>query len=181
MSRPAPWQQALKELKDGTEALANGTTQLVEKGSLLTDGTSQLAAGAEKISDGSGQLADGSSQLNAGLISLLSGTNELGAKLSEGSAALNEVDATESTYAMMAEPVITNQIETAPVANNGTGDGTLYDVRCPLRRRHQSELDVRYLHSSEIIRKMAAVGGPAKSQSFLLSASANPSSWSHYW
>ena len=108
-------------LLEGTQALANGTTQLVEKGSLLTDGTGQLAAGAEKISAGAGQLADGSNQLNAGLISLLSGTNELGAKLSEGSAALNEVDATESTYAMMAEPVITNQIETAPVANNGTG------------------------------------------------------------
>ena len=115
-----PLAAGAEKLKDGTEALANGTTELVEKGSLLTDGISQLAAGAEKISDGSGQLADGSSQLNTGLISLLSGTNELGAKLSDGSAALNEVDATESTYAMMAEPVITNQIETAPVANNGT-------------------------------------------------------------
>ncbi|PTQ86189.1 putative membrane protein [Trichococcus patagoniensis] len=108
------------ELKDGTKALANGTTQLVENGSLLTDGTSQLAVGAEKISDGSGQLADGSEQLNAGLITLLSGTDELGSQLLDGSTALNAVDANENTYAMMAEPVVTNQIETAPVANNGT-------------------------------------------------------------
>ena len=109
------------ELQDGTQALADGTMQLVENGSLLTDGTNQLADGAEKISDGSGRLADGSAQLNAGLVTLLSGTDELGAKLLDGSAALNEVDANENTYAMMAEPVIANQIETAPVANNGTG------------------------------------------------------------
>ncbi|HRF51925.1 MAG TPA: YhgE/Pip family protein, partial [Trichococcus flocculiformis] len=81
----------------------------------------QLADGAVKISDGSARLAVGSEQLNAGLVSLLSGTDELGAKLLDGSAALNEVDANENTYAMMAEPVIANQIETAPVANNGSG------------------------------------------------------------
>lgn len=110
-----------KELQNGTQSLADGTIQLVENGSLLTDGANQLADGAEKISDGSGQLADGSAQLNAGLITLLSGTDELGAKLLDGSTALNEVDANENTYAMMAEPVIANQIETAPVVNNGTG------------------------------------------------------------
>ncbi|WP_320164585.1 YhgE/Pip domain-containing protein [uncultured Trichococcus sp.] len=109
------------ELQEGTQALADGTLQLVENGSLLTDGTNKLADGAEKISDGSGRLADGSAQLNAGLVTLLSGTDELSAKLLDGSAALNEVDATENTYAMMAEPVSANQIETAPVANNGTG------------------------------------------------------------
>ena len=109
------------ELQTGTQALANGTLKLVQNGSLLTDGANQLADGAEKISDGSGQLADGSSQLNAGLVALLSGTDELGAKLLDGSTALNEVDANENTYAMMAEPVIANQIETAPVVNNGTG------------------------------------------------------------
>jgi putative membrane protein len=109
------------ELQNGTQALADGTMQLVENGSLLTEGTGQLADGASKISDGSGRLADGSEQLNAGLISLLSGTDELGAKLLDGSSALNEVDANQSTYAMMAEPVIANQIETAPVANNGSG------------------------------------------------------------
>ena len=98
--KTGPLAAGAAKLKDGTEALANGTTQLVEKGSLLTDGTSQLAAGAEKISDGSGQLADGSSQLNAGLISLLSGTNQL-APNCRRSVAPNEVDATESTYAMM--------------------------------------------------------------------------------
>ena len=109
------------ELQNGTQALADGTMQLVENGSLLTDGTNQLADGAVKISDGSARLAVGSEQLNAGLVSLLSGTDELGAKLLDGSAALNEVDANENTYAMMAEPVIANQIETAPVANNGSG------------------------------------------------------------
>ena len=109
------------ELQTGTQALADGTLKLVENGSLLTDGANQLADGAEKISDGSGQLADGSSQLNAGLVALLSGTDELGAKLLDGSTDLNEVDANENTYAMMAEPVIANQIETAPVVNNGTG------------------------------------------------------------
>nr|WP_321293258.1 YhgE/Pip domain-containing protein [uncultured Trichococcus sp.] len=109
------------ELQEGTQALADGTLQLVENGSLLTDGTNKLADGAEKISDGSGRLADGSAQLNAGLVTLLSGTGELSANLLDGSAALNEVDATENTYAMMAEPVSANQIETAPVANNGTG------------------------------------------------------------
>jgi len=109
------------DLKEGTQALADGTTQLVENGSLLSTGTKQLAEGAVKIGDGSGRLADGSAQLDAGLATLLYGTNELGAKLLEGSAALNEVDATENTYAMMAEPVVANQIETAPVANNGTG------------------------------------------------------------
>ena len=109
------------ELQNGTQALADGTIQLVENGSLLTDGANQLADGAEKISDGSGQLADGSAQLNAGLITLLSGTDELGSKLLDGSTALKEVHASENTYAMMAEPVIANQIETAPVVNNGTG------------------------------------------------------------
>ena len=109
------------ELQNGTQSLAVGSGQLVENGSLLTDGTSQLATAAAKISAGSGQLADGSEQLNSGLTTLLSGTDELGAKLLDGSAALNEVDANENTYAMMAEPVIASQIETAPVANNGTG------------------------------------------------------------
>lgn len=108
------------ELQNGTQALADGTLQLVETGSLLTDGTDQLAAGATKISDGSGRLADGSEQLNAGLVTLLSGTDELSTKLFDGSTALNEVDTNENTYAMMAEPVIANQIETAPVVNNGT-------------------------------------------------------------
>lgn len=48
-----------------------------------------------------------------------SGTDELGAKLLD-SGQLDEVDARQNTYAMMAEPVIANQIETAPVANNGS-------------------------------------------------------------
>ncbi|WP_106450995.1 YhgE/Pip domain-containing protein [Trichococcus alkaliphilus] len=109
------------ELQNGTQSLADGTMQLVENGSLLVEGTGQLTNGAVKISDGSRQLADGSEQLNAGLTTLLSGTDELSSKLFDGSNALNEVDANENTYAMMAEPVIANQIETAPVVNNGTG------------------------------------------------------------
>lgn len=109
------------ELQEGTQALAAGTLQLVENGGLLTAGSDQLADGAEKISGGSGQLADGSAQLNAGLVTLLSGTDELSEKLLDGSSELNAVDANENTYAMMAEPVLAKQIETAPVVNNGTG------------------------------------------------------------
>nr|WP_321302469.1 YhgE/Pip domain-containing protein [uncultured Trichococcus sp.] len=109
------------ELQEGTQALTDGTLQLIENGSLLTAGASQLADGAGKISDGSSQLADGSAQLNAGLVTLLNGTDELSVKLLDGSAALNEVDTNANTYAMMAEPVSAKQIETAPVANNGTG------------------------------------------------------------
>lgn len=109
------------ELQNGTQALVDGSFQLVENGSLLTEGTDQLADGAAQISDGSGQLADGSAQLNAGFVTLNSGTNELAAKLLDGSNELNAVNANENTYAMMAEPVSAKQIETAPVANNGTG------------------------------------------------------------
>jgi len=109
------------ELQNGTQALVDGSLQLVENGSLLTEGTDQLADGAAQISDGSGQLADGSAQLNTGLVTLNSGTDELAAKLLDGSNELNAVNANENTYAMMAEPVSAKQIETAPVANNGTG------------------------------------------------------------
>jgi putative membrane protein len=109
------------QLQEGTQALANGTMQLVDNAPQLSTGTSQLAAGAEQIHSGSSQLATGSQKLDDGLSTLLSGTTELSTKLQDGSTALNEVNATEDTYSMMAEPVIANQTETAPIANNGTG------------------------------------------------------------
>jgi len=109
------------QLQEGTQALATGTMQLVDQAPRLTAGTSQLADGAEQISSGSIQLADGSLQLDDGLSTLLSGTTELSTKLLEGSTTLNEVNATDGTYNMMAEPVIAKQTETTPIANNGTG------------------------------------------------------------
>ncbi|RPA59129.1 YhgE/Pip domain-containing protein [Aerococcus agrisoli] len=109
------------QLQAGTQALADGSSQLVANSSQLTDGTSQLADGATQIADGSDQLADGSQTLGDGLATIADGTTELSSQLANGSQSLNEVDATDATYDMMAEPVSADQTETAAVANNGTG------------------------------------------------------------
>lgn len=109
------------QLQAGTQALADGTGQLVANSGQLTDGTSQLADGAGQIADGADQLANGSQTLGDGLGTIADGTSELSTQLANGSQTLNEVDATDNTYDMMAEPVDTNQTETAPIPNNGTG------------------------------------------------------------
>lgn len=109
------------ELQNGTQALVEGTNLLVEKAPELTDGANKLTDGAEKINEGSSQLADGSTKLGDGLFSLVDGTKELNKKLSDGSKALNEVNPSDDTYEVMAQPVISRQSERAPIANNGTG------------------------------------------------------------
>lgn len=81
----------IKQLKDGTAALANGAAEVANGAGALSDGATKLDSGVgelqsgasklvgnnEALKDGAGQLADGSKKLSDGVGTLLTGANDL--------------------------------------------------------------------------------------------------------
>jgi len=110
----ATFQQKLSEAYAGTEELLTG-------GKSLNDGLNQLTDGSVQLSDGANQLAEGSVTLADGTEKLTDGTTEMFEKLSEAAEEANEVDTSDATYDMMAEPVQVQNEGIHKVPNYGTG------------------------------------------------------------
>lgn len=111
--------QGVNQLTDGSDTLLNGTDRLIENNTQLLQGVQQLHDGSTQISDGASQLANGSTTLNNGLLQLKDGTGTLDSSLMKG-AKKADINTTEKTKEMLAQPVQTNHTEVSIVANNGT-------------------------------------------------------------
>lgn len=111
--------QGINQLTDGSDTLLNGTDRLIENNTQLLQGVQQLHDGSTQISDGASQLANGSTTLNNGLLQLKDGTGTLDSSLMKG-AKKADINTTEKTKEMLAQPVQTNHTEVSIVANNGT-------------------------------------------------------------
>jgi len=99
---------------DGTGELVNGTND-------LNTGLFQLYDGSIQLSDGSGKLSDGSNDLYDGMTTLTEGTEEFNDKMHEAADEASDVNATDDTYNMMANPIDVGNEEINEVPNYGTG------------------------------------------------------------
>lgn len=99
----------------------NGTGELVNGTNDLNSGLFQLYDGSIQLSDGSGQLSDGSNDLYDGMTTLTEGTEEFNDKMHEAADEASDVNATDDTYNMMANPIDVGNEKINEVPNYGTG------------------------------------------------------------
>lgn len=142
-------QSGINQLADGTNQLLDGAQQLISgqnnyvynmykftsSFSKANDGSIGLATGANKLyngmfelkdgsiqlSDGAHQLFDGSNDLYDGMITLVDGTSEFNEKMHEAADEAGDVNATENTHNMIADPVQVANEKINEVPNYGTG------------------------------------------------------------
>lgn len=106
--------KSFAQAREGSTALAEGSLELHK-------GVSQIDEGAHQIKDGTAELADGSEDLAAGTDSLKEGTAEFYEEMSEAAREAGQVNSTEKTYEMMADPVEVDTEKINEVPNYGTG------------------------------------------------------------
>ncbi|NMO95693.1 YhgE/Pip domain-containing protein [Paenibacillus lemnae] len=118
----------MKQFGSKLSEAAGGGKELAAGAARLNEGTRQLSAGAGKLGSGVSTLADGSKQLDAGAGELVSGmdtlktgTGELAGKLNEAANKTGSVKATDTNYAMFAQPVQVDEHKVNEVPNYGTG------------------------------------------------------------
>ena len=99
---------------DGTNTLANGANTLY-------DGMFKLKDGSLLLNDGANQLADGSVELYDGMGSLTEGTEEFNDKMTEAADEAGDINATNKTHNMIANPVDVKNAKINEVPNYGTG------------------------------------------------------------
>src|SRR5699024_10622711 len=99
----------------------NGTGELVNGTNDLNSGLFQLYDGSIQLSDGSSQLSDGSNDLYDGMTTLTEGTEEFNDKMHEAADEASDVNATDDTYNMMANPIDVGNEKINEVPNYGTG------------------------------------------------------------
>lgn len=116
------------QLADGSYQLAAGSNQLASGMGQLSDGSNQLASGMGllnegtlKLASGMKQLAEGSGKLTDGTGKLADGSDELATKLQEAADETGDVNATDKTYKMIADPVDVKEEVLNDVPNYGTG------------------------------------------------------------
>lgn len=109
----------IDQLNNGSSQLAQGTSLLNENSASLTNGATSLAAGSTQLREGSQALSNGSQTLGNGINSLKDGTSQLSTSLLEGSTKVNEVDATDKTTDMFANPIELKQEKYSEVPNYG--------------------------------------------------------------
>ncbi|WP_407371163.1 YhgE/Pip family protein [Carnobacterium sp.] len=109
----------IDQLSSGSNQLAQGTSLLNENSASLTNGATSLADGSAQLREGSKALSSGSQTLGNGINSLKDGTSQLSTSLLEGSTKVNEVDATDKTMDMFADPIELNQEKYSEVPNYG--------------------------------------------------------------
>lgn len=102
----------------GVSSLHQGAAALSNTNKTLLTGMAQLNGGSSAISSGASQLAQGSSTMGNGLTTLKSGSSELSKKLGDG-AAQSQMNISDETIKMMAEPLTTEHQEMYEVKNNG--------------------------------------------------------------
>ena len=99
---------------DGTQTLAMGANT-------LSSGMVQLKDGSFQLNDGAHQLADGSEELYDGMNKLTDGTEEFNDKMNEAADEANNINATDLTHNMIANPVEVENEKIYEVPNYGTG------------------------------------------------------------
>src|SRR5699024_6372116 len=142
-------QGGIDQLADGTDQLKDGSKQLTagqnnyvnnmykftDSFAKANDGSLELATGASKLysgmfelkdgsiqlSDGAHQLSDGSNDLYDGMLTLVDGTEAFNEKMHEAADEAKDVNATEDTHNMMANPVQVENEKINEVPNYGTG------------------------------------------------------------
>lgn len=108
----------LAQYTAGVRKLNQGAAALTNTNKTLLNGMAQLNGGSSAISSGAFQLASGSSTMGSGLTTLKNGTDELSKKLGDG-AAKSQMNISDETMKMMAEPLTTKHSEMYEVKNNG--------------------------------------------------------------
>lgn len=106
------------QLQEGTSSLLAGTNQLTVNNPTLVNGASALADGSTQIHDGASLLAQGSTTLVNGLSQLQDGSGTLQTSLADGANKSN-LQVSDKTNEMMANPVTLNHTEISSVENNG--------------------------------------------------------------
>jgi len=109
----------INQLSSGSNQLAQGTSLLNENSASLTNGATSLADGSTQLREGSQALSSGSQTLDNGIKTLKDGTSQLSTSLLEGSTKVNEVDATDKTMDMFANPIELKQEKYSEVPNYG--------------------------------------------------------------
>lgn len=99
----------------------DGSGDLVTGANDLNNGLLQLKGGSLQLSDGAGELSDGSKDLYNGMTTLADGTEEFNDKIHEATDEAGDVNATNDTYNMMANPVEIGNEKINEVPNYGTG------------------------------------------------------------
>jgi putative membrane protein len=98
----------------GSNELASGANELYRGMFEITDATYQLSDGADQLSDGSDDLYDG-------MITLVEGTEEFNHKMREAANESSNINASEATHQMIANPVEIDNEKINQVPNYGTG------------------------------------------------------------
>ncbi|MEK4246739.1 MULTISPECIES: YhgE/Pip domain-containing protein [unclassified Psychrobacillus] len=114
-------EEKMNEFNAGINQAYSGSSSLVNGLNELASGSSQLKEGTGTLAEKSGELADGSTKLVEGTQLLADGTDTLQSSLKEASEQAGEVNASESTYEMVASPVDVDVIGVNEVPNYGTG------------------------------------------------------------
>lgn len=99
----------------------DGSIELAKGASKLYSGMFELKDGSIQLSDGAHELSDGSNDLYDGMITLVDGTSEFNEKMDEAADEAGEVNASEDTHNMMANPVQVANEKINEVPNYGTG------------------------------------------------------------
>lgn len=110
----------LGEAAQGGSKLAEGSAKLESGASAFAAGVAKLGGGIGSVAEGSQKLADGAGDLKDGTEGLKSGSAELAGKLGDA-AVKTDVNRTDGTATMFAEPVELNQETLSKVPNYGTG------------------------------------------------------------
>ncbi|HEK9099755.1 TPA: YhgE/Pip domain-containing protein [Bacillus pseudomycoides] len=111
----------INQLSDGSGQLVAGVNKLANGSDQVTGGLNQLSDGSSQLIDGVNKLADGSGKVTDGLVKVNDGTGELAEKLGEGAEKTSEVNGTDKTYDMFADPVKVQTEKMSEVPNYGTG------------------------------------------------------------
>lgn len=111
----------LRQLSNGLQQTDNGAKQLALGLHVLQDGSNSLNTGTATLASKSNELADGSITLVEGAEKLSDGTSKLANKLMDAGQQANEVQPTDNTYDMMANPVEIDKKVINEVPNYGTG------------------------------------------------------------
>src|SRR5699024_8825971 len=98
-----------------------GSNDLVSGANELYSGMFELKDGSIQLSDGTQQLSDGSNDLYDGMITLVDGTEDFNEQMHEAADKTDDVNASDDTHNMIANPVEVENAKVNEVPNYGTG------------------------------------------------------------
>ncbi|MGN1401444.1 MAG: YhgE/Pip family protein [Bacillus sp. (in: firmicutes)] len=121
-------QEGQNKVVDGMNTYEQKFAEAVSGSAKVTAGLQELSGGILKLEDGSEQISDGANQLAGGATTLADGVSlaskgseQLKDGLTDAADVSSEVNGTEDTYDMIADPVNVQKDSFDPVPNYGTG------------------------------------------------------------